>query len=126
MKKMLLKALAILVLLLVIAFFALTNGLAEGTALALEGVTLPTVPDGVYTGTHHYKRWSNTLLVRVEEHRITSIEIVEDVTAAQVTNCSGEVFARVLAAQDTRVDAVTGATVTSKAYLAAIENALNG
>ncbi len=51
---------------------------------------------------------------------------MKDVVAAGITDCSGEVFRRVLESQDTQIDAVTGATVTSKAYLKAIEAALIG
>jgi uncharacterized protein with FMN-binding domain len=37
---------------------------------------------------------------------------------------SEELFQRVIAQQTTQVDAVSGSTVTSRAYLKAIENAL--
>jgi uncharacterized protein with FMN-binding domain len=60
----------------------------------------------------------------VENHKITKIDIVKDVTFSK-PDVSEELFMRVMESQDTRVDAVTGATVTSKAYLKAIENALN-
>jgi uncharacterized protein with FMN-binding domain len=123
MKKVLIIC-GVVVVLLVIAFLGLTNGLSEGAAVTLKGINLSGVADGSYTGAYDFKRWSNTVSVQVAGHRITSINIVSDVAAAFVTNCSDETFRRVIAAQDTRVDAVAGATVTSKAYLKAIENAL--
>lgn len=115
---------AILALLVAAGLF-ITNGLSEGMNVQLQGVNLQDKPDGDYLGTYSFKRWTNTLLVHVKDHRITGIDIQDDVGAAQITNCSDELFQRVIETQDTQVDAVSGATVTSKAYLKAIENALN-
>ncbi len=124
MRKVLL-ALGALLVLLGVGFALITSGLSDVMALPMDGVSLKDKPDGDYTGTYAFKRWTNTLTVHVADHRITGIDIVDDVGAAFITHCSGELFQRVIAAQDTRVDAVSGATVTSKAYLKAIENALS-
>ena len=102
----------------------LTCGLSEGANVTLYGIDMSNIPDGSYTGVYEFKRWSNTLVVHVNDNRITGIDIVKDVFAARITNSSGETIRRVIEAQDTRVDAVSGATVTSKAYLKAIEDAL--
>ena len=59
-----------------------------------------------------------------KDNEIISIAIIEDVPGAEITDCSNVILSRVLDAQNTQVDAVAGATVTSKAYLKAIENAL--
>ena len=91
----------------------------------LNGIDLTGVSDGIYTGTYEHGRWTNTVTVHVEAGKITGIDIVKDVAAAGITDCSDEVFRRVLESQDTQVDAVSGATVTSKAYLKAIEDALS-
>lgn len=40
-------------------------------------------------------------------------------------NLSDELFSDVIKSQNTTVDTISGATVTSKAYLKSIENALN-
>lgn len=111
--------------LLVAAGLFVTSGLSEGMNVQLQGIDLNDKPDGDYTGTYSFQRWTNTLLVHVKDHRITDIDILDDVGAAQITHCSDQVFQRVIEAQNTTVDAVSGATVTSKAYLKAIENALN-
>ena len=125
MKKKLLISLGIVIVILVVGFLLITNGLSEGANIILRGIDLSATPDGSYTGVYEFKRWSNTLVVHVKDHRITSIVIEGDVTAAGITNCSGEIFRRVIDTQDTRVDAVSGATVTSKAYLKAIEDAID-
>ncbi|MCL1819764.1 MAG: FMN-binding protein [Oscillospiraceae bacterium] len=124
MKKKLLIAGGIVLVILIGMFLTVTNGLSEGAKVTLNGIDLTTVPDGSYTGTYDFKRWSNKVVVHVKDNQITAIDIVDDIPGATVTDCSGEMFRRVIAAQDTRVDAVSGATVTSKAYLKAIEDAV--
>lgn len=115
--------LLIMVLILVGGVFYMTRGLDEGAAVSPEGIQL--LPeDGTYTGAHHNGRWTNELQVVITGNRIEKIEILDDVTfvSEEVTK---ELFQTVIAAQDTRVDVVAGATVTCNAYLAAIEDALN-
>ena len=124
MKKKLLIALGLIVILLFGVFLALANGLSEGAAVTLDGIDLSGKPDGSYTGAYEFKRRSNTLIVHVKDHTITAIDIEKNVFAGTTTNWADEIFQRVMEAQDTKVDAVSGATVTSKAYLKAIENAL--
>lgn len=123
-KRLFLGILAFVVIILAVMFVGITDGLNEGKEVALDGIDLATVPDGSYTGTYDFKRWSNTLTVHVEDHKIVAIEVNEDVSAAAMTDCADEVIMRVIEAQSTDIDAVSGATVTSKAYLKAIENAL--
>jgi uncharacterized protein with FMN-binding domain len=124
MKKKLLIILGIIVVVLVVLFFRVTDGLTEGVRVTIDGINLSNIPDGRYTGVYEFKRWSNTVAVNVENHKITAVDIEQDVPGAGITNCSGEVIRRVVESQTTLVDAVSGATVTSKAYLKSIENAL--
>jgi len=125
MKKVLLIVGGIVLVILLGLFLTVTNGLSRGKNVVLDGVDLSEMPNGAYLGTYDFKRWSNTVNVHVKDHQITAIDIVQDITGAGITDCSGEMFRRVIDAQDTRVDTVTGATVTAKAYLKAIEDALN-
>jgi len=121
---MLLGVLAVIIVILIVMFLKVTDGLSEGEKVALNGIDLAAISDGSYTGTYNFKRWSNTVTVHVENHRIVDIDIVEDVMAEGATNCSDDIIMRVIEAQSTDIDTVSGATVTSKAYLKAIENAL--
>jgi len=118
-------AIGVIGIILLGGFFTVTDGLSEGEKITLYGVDLSNVPDGSYTGTYDFKRWSNTVTVHIKDNRIISIDMDNDVAAARITDCANEMFRRVIEAQDTKVDAVSGATVTSKAYLKAIEDALN-
>jgi len=108
-----------------IGMYAMTRDLPYMREVELRGIDLANIDDGSYTGTFEHKRFTNTLTVRIENNAIVRIDIDSDVTGAGVLDSSGEVFSKVIDAQDTKIDAVTGATATTNAYLMAIENALN-
>lgn len=92
-------------------------------ALAVENVPLNNITDGVYEGSYNGFRFSNTVKVTVNNHEITDIAVTQpqvfmkDETVEELTD-------RVTAQQCTDVDAVSGATADSKAFLKAVENAL--
>ncbi|PKM85685.1 MAG: FMN-binding protein [Firmicutes bacterium HGW-Firmicutes-11] len=124
--KKIVKALGIVILMMALilagGIYYLTKGLDEGASMSMEGI--PVLPvDGTYIGAYHNGRWTNELQVVIKGNRIEEIEILDDVTFVK-TEVSTELFQNVVAAQDTRVDVVSGATVTSNAYLMAIEDAL--
>ena len=122
MKRILIVSMGILLVLLIGVGAALyPSAMAD---IRVRGVDLTTLADGSYTGTFERGRFTNTLTVHIENNRIVRIDIVEDVFAASVTDASDEVFRRVIETQDTKIDAVAGATITTKAYLKSIENAL--
>jgi uncharacterized protein with FMN-binding domain len=102
---------------------SLTRGLDEVMALQIQDVELSTVADGIYRGTYDCGRWKNTLQVTVVDHAITAIAIVKDVRFAK-SEVSDAILARVIENQSLEVDAVSGSTVTSKAYLKSMELAL--
>ena len=123
-----LKALLIILIVLVVIIGAFSGFILLGKSrtlnLTLNGVSLSAVADGVYTGSYSGFRWSNTVEVTVKDHRITDIAVVKEqviITPETAAALKDEV----LEAQNTQVDAVASATVTSKAYLKAVENALN-
>ncbi len=106
-----------------LSMFYLTKGLEEVLNVGINPVDLSGIEDGVYSGSYDLGRWANELKVTVENHKITDIQIEEDVKFAQ-PEVSSQLFQRVIKEQNTTVDAISGATVTSKAYLKSIENAL--
>ena len=106
--------------------FVLTRGLSYLRDTQMQGIDLTDIADGRHTGAFELGRFSNTLTVYVEGNRIVDISIDDDVFAAGITGASNEVFSRVIAAQNTIIDAVSGATATTNAYLKAVENALGG
>ena len=118
--------LMVLVLLVLMGsfMFYLSRGLKQGEDIELNGVNLQNKEDGIYTGQYNAGRWTNELVVKLKNQEIVNIDIVDDVTFVK-SEVTKELFNRVIKEQDTQVDTVSGATVTSKAYLKAIENALN-
>jgi len=126
MKKGLKILITLIVLIAVIiggAMIALNQGLEEGRNAEITGLNLNNIEDGTYKGKYDFKRWSNELDVTVKDQKITDIKILKDVRFPSPV-LSTQLFEKVLADQDTKVDIVSGSTVTAKAYLKAIENAL--
>ncbi len=104
--------------------FYLSRGLNEGSKVKINGIRILDLNDGIYSGKYNAGRWSNQLSVTVKDHKITEIKIIDDVTFVK-NGVSDELFSKVIKAQNTKVDVISQATVTSKAYLKSIENALN-
>ena len=115
-----------IIVLISIIFFAgiyLTNGLEAGEKLGIYPISISEQPDGIYEGSYSGGRWSNRVVVTIEAGKITDINILESVLIEK-PEITSKLIAKVLAKQDLTIDAVSGATVTSKAYLKAIEQAL--
>ena len=97
-------------------------GKDQTLALQISPVNLSGIPDGKYTGVYDCFRWSNTVKVTVMDNRITDIEIVKAPNGRYGIEMDLE--SRIIDAQSPAVDAVSGATADSKAFLKAVENAL--
>jgi uncharacterized protein with FMN-binding domain len=125
--KKVLKILVAVVITVIVIFagglFYLYIGLETGSKVPLAGLNLSDINDGVYSGDYKSGRWSNKLNVTVKSNKITGIEILDDVTFSD-PNVTEKLIGEVIDEQDTNIDIVSGATVTSKAYLKSIENAL--
>ena len=125
MKKKLLIAGGIILVIILVLFILVTNGLSEGANVQIHGIDLTNIADGDYTGEYNFKRWSETVIVSVRNGEIVDIQADEknmpDIFSDY--NIYEEIIGRVIAAQNTTVDAVSGATVSSKALIMAIENA---
>lgn len=116
----------VLVLILVVAvsgIFYISRGLEEGLNVNINPVNLSSKEDGVYKGKYDFGRWSNELNVIIENNKIINIEITDDMMIVN-PEVRSELIQRVLEKQNTTVDAISGGTVSSKAYLKSIENAL--
>ena len=121
--KILLLILAIPIVTVVSFGIYITWGLDQSAHLNIGNVNISSLSDGTYIGTNNNGRWSNSLEVDVENHRVKDIRLVKDVTFP-LPEIAEKIFKSVTDNQKVNVDAVSGATVTSKAYLRSIENAL--
>ena len=128
MKKLVKISLIILAILLISVatmMFIFMNGMEDAKAIQINSVDLSIVEDGDYVGSFDLTRWSNEIKVTVKDHKIIALEVVEDVMF-KMDEITTELFDRVIQNQSLDVDIETGATITSHAYLKAIENALEG
>lgn len=91
----------------------------------IKNITVSKVPDGTYTGELTGSRFGNKLKVAVSAGKINNIQIINDM-AVVLPDVSAKVFGEVIEKQSLQVDCVSGATVSSKAYLKSLEAALNG
>lgn len=122
--KILISVILLFLIILAGGIFYLTRGLNEGKNITLNGINISEFKDGVYIGEYKFGRWSNELDITIKDNKITEINIKKDVTLSD-PNVSKELFNKVIETQNTKVDTISGATITSKSYLKAIENALN-
>ena len=84
-----------------------------------------TVPDGEYTGEFPFRqRYLYRVRVTVKSGRIADIEVLENGTENEHAQKGLGVIPRMLREQSPKVDAVSGATVTSKALMKCVEKAL--
>ncbi len=83
--------------------------------------------DGVYEGSANGMGGAVKVTVTVSGGKITAVEVVEHSETAGISDPAIEqIPAKIVEAQSTDVDAVTGATVTSEAIKAAVKAALSG
>jgi uncharacterized protein with FMN-binding domain len=99
----------------------------EARSLPLNAVDFSRLKDGAYHGAYAggmYKWRANECQVTVAAGRVTDIQLVVSQDPGGKNTQHVELYDRVLRAQSLQVDTISGATLTSKAYLQAIENAL--
>jgi len=120
--KVILTIIILIVLIFIAGMFYMTRGLETGMNTEINGVDTSTISNGQYEGNYELGRWSNKVNVTVQDNIITKIELVDDVTFPQ-KNLAEVLFSSVIESQNTKVDTIAGATVTSKAYLKSIESA---
>ncbi len=116
--------LGIIVVIIIGAVAFLYAGMDKTLHLPLNGLALESVADGTYEGNYDGYRWSNTVLVTVEDHKIVAIEETrsQQFTAPETIDV---LIQNVIGAQDTKIDGVSGATVSSNAFFYAVEDAVN-
>lgn len=94
----------------------------EDRSLVMADVDISQVPDGVYCGS--YRGWNQfEVIATVSDGRVTAIEIADD-SRDRSNAVTDEVVGRVVTEQTLGLDAVSGATITTNAFLKAVEQAL--
>ena len=103
--------------------FSFWKGIQEISKLVVVDVDLTQVADGIYTGEY---RGGIAVRVNVEvkDHKITAIDIVEHNNGKGAA--AENIVQGIVSGQSLQVDTVSGATMSSKVILKAVEIALRG
>jgi len=91
-------------------------------ALQISEIDLTNVPDGTYEGSYDADLIKVKVMVDVKDHKISNIDLVQHENGK---GTPGEaVISEVIKSQSLEVDAISGATNSSKVILKSIENAI--
>jgi uncharacterized protein with FMN-binding domain len=110
-----------------IGWSMLTKEHNEAKNLPLNAVDFGKLKDGTYIGEYGggmYKWRVNSARVTVSSGKISDIELLNSSDPGAKNTKQDELYDRVIKEQSLQVDTISGATLTSKAYLQAVENAL--
>lgn len=122
MVRKVIRVLVVLLVLLAGFMFTINRGMGEIKKMKIGEINLGAIADGIYQGSFTGGRWSDTVEVTVKEHKTTDIRII----AGDQQNIIADVIQRVKETQSLQIDAVPRASVTTKAVLKSVENALSG
>ena len=98
----------------------------EAKNLPIAIVDFKKLKDGTYIGEYEggmYKWRANEVQVTVSSSKVTDINILKH-KENRPPEFTDNLYNRVIKAQSLQVDTISGATLTSKAYLKSVENAL--
>jgi uncharacterized protein with FMN-binding domain len=99
----------------------------EAKNLSLNGVDFSKLNDGTYIGEYEggmYKWRANKVQVMVTSGKVKDIKLLSSSDPGAKNTGQASLYERVIEAQSLQVDTISGATLTSKAYLKAVEIAL--
>ncbi len=101
--------------------YKVVKDLPEAKQVSIASIDVSKLEDGAYQGKYDFSRWENEVEVTVQQGKITAIKLLDGNTSDKI---SEEVINKVIEKQNLDIDAVTGATVSTKMELKAIEDAL--
>ena len=110
-----------------VTYVRLSKEHKEARSLPLNAVDFSELNDGSYHGAYEggmYGWRANECDVTVTNGRVTEIQLAATEDPGAKNTDSKMIYDRVIQAQSLQVDTISGATLTSKAYLQAVENAL--
>lgn len=118
----------VLALAILLAIYLLSYGVRVGrykqvvTNLEINEVDLTSIPDGTYTGTCDVDFIAATVEVAVADHQITNINLLKHHN--EKGGPAEALIPKIVDTQSLDVDAIAGASNSSKVIKKAIENAL--
>ncbi len=96
--------------------------------MIINDIDISAIKDGVYKGSYKFSFSDKSVyhvITSVKDHRIKKINLqFDEKIKSRFTTIAKDVFERIIDRQTPNVDVVTGASITSKQYMKAIENSL--
>lgn len=91
--------------------------------LPVAAVDLSAINDGYYKGSFCYSHFCYKVAVSISGHTISAVTILRNRNSAYGKKAAA-IGERIIQAQSLQVDVVSGATITSKSLIKAVEKAL--
>lgn len=110
-------------IIILIAGAVFWGGRNYATRFSVQKVDLQTKNDGVYEGSAYMDPIKVTVQVEIKDHKITNVKIVRHDNGIGF-RAEVPVVERILKEQTNDVEAVSGATISSKAIMNAVGDAL--
>lgn len=89
----------------------------------IQKVDTKNIQDGEYIGSFSYSGFKYKVKTFIKGHRIIEIEILQNKDTKRAKRAEG-VIPEIIKKQSPNVDAISGATTTSKALMKAVEKSL--
>lgn len=121
-KKILIILLCTILFVLIGASLYLKRLVNDVNSITVSNLNMANITDGIYVGKYSITPVYVEVEASVTEHKITNIKIIEHENG--LGGKAEKIVDDVISRQSLEVDAVSGATVSSKCIIKAIENAL--
>jgi len=99
-------------------------GSKEVKNLSINEVDLGKIADGTYSGMYKKSRWNYDVTVEVKGHKIISVINNNKSMEKMMGDLNKKITDSMLEKQSIVIDAVSGATINTRAFQKAVENAL--
>lgn len=102
------------------------SGMNEILNSPIKNVQVSTLPNGSYVGEYEEGRWNYKVQIDVKNNRIDTVIVLDCAykEAKSMVEVNEVLVNRVIQDQSLMIDAASGASITSKAFQKAVEDAL--
>ena len=109
---------------LIILFGCASQEMIRVRHMRIQDADISHIQDGAYVGSFSYSGFDYAVKTTIKSHKINQIVILHNRNTRHAKRAEG-VIAEIVKRQTPNVDAISGATTTSKAIMKAVENSLS-